>query len=380
MSLFSSIYSIAQQTNNEQGNGDNVTLVTSGTGANKEEATKIALRSAIEQAYGTFVSSNTQLVNDEITRDEIVSISSGNIQKYEEISCVETQDGKFSVSVKAVVSIGKLVSFAQSHGASTELAGNTFLRNRDLAKLNKENEIKAMIHMLEQIKLIFLKGVFDFSLDVSEPYGTGEEIEVGIRVKATPNENMKAFWDIVDNTLSSLNMKESEKKNYQKIGFYTSDNALTLAKELDDDCDIGKIIVFGNNGYGLGRPHKTICLRNAYDELRLYLQLLIVLSRFNFEIYDNLGTSIRPDVKKWDKKGEFYMEQKKHAACYEQYAGRLVDAYFIDFLNNKKDPYLKANFFHDENIWRVMKEMKFDLYYSTSSLSQLKNISIRPLY
>ena len=70
--LFFSAYSIAQPTNDEQGNGDTVTLVTSGTGANKEEATNNALRSAIEQAYGTFVSSNTQLVNDEITRDEIV--------------------------------------------------------------------------------------------------------------------------------------------------------------------------------------------------------------------------------------------------------------------------------------------------------------------
>ena len=262
--LFFSAYSIAQPTNDEQGNGDTVTLVTSGTGANKEEATNNALRSAIEQAYGTFVSSNTQLVNDEITRDEIVSISSGNIQKYDEISCVETQEGKFSVSVKAVVSIGKLVSFAQSHGASTELAGNTFLRNRDLAILNKKNEKIAIGHMVEQIMLIASKGLFDFSLDVSEPYGTGENIRVRIRVNATPNENMKAFWDIVDNTLSNLNMKESEKKNYQKIGFGTSDNALTLAKELDDDCNIDKIIVFGENGYRMGRPHKTICLRNNY--------------------------------------------------------------------------------------------------------------------
>ena len=326
------------------------------------------------------MSSNTQLVNDEITRDEIVSISSGNIQKYDEISCVETQEGKFSVSVKAVVSIGKLVSFAQSHGASTELAGNTFLRNRDLAILNKKNEKIAIGHMVEQIMLIASKGLFDFSLDVSEPYGTGENIRVRIRVNATPNENMKAFWDIVDNTLSNLHMKESEKKNYQKIGFGTSDNALTLAKELDDDCNIDKIIVFGENGYRMGRPHKTICLRNNYFcSLDHFLQLLIVLSRFNFEICDNLGTSIHPALNKWDKKGEFYMEQKKHAACYAQYAGGLVDAYFIDFLNNKKDPYLKANFFYDEKIWRVMKEMEFDLYYSANLLSQLKNITIRPV-
>ena len=378
--LFFSAYSIAQPTNDVQGNGDTVTLVTSGTGTNKEEATNNALRSALEQAYGTFVSSNTKLVNDEITRDEIVSISSGNIQKYDEISCIETQDGKFSVSLKAVVSIGKLVSFAQSHGASTELAGNTFLRNRDLAILNKKNEKKAIDHMVEQIILIASKGLFDFSLVVSEPYGTGEKVRVDLRVNATPNENMKAFWDVVDNTLSSLNMEESVRKNYRKIGFDTSDVALALDKQLDDDCDIDDMIEFVLNSIQMRRPYKTICLRNNYHGLRNFLQLLIVVSRLNFEIFDNLGTSIRPDVKKWDRKDDFYMEQKKHDACYEQYAGGLVDAYFIDFMNNKKDPYLKADFRYNEKIQRVMKEMKFNLYYSANLLSQLKEISIRPVY
>ena len=170
--------------------GNTVSLVTSGTGKTKEEATNNALRSAIEQVFGTFVSSNTQILNDEMIKDEIVSISSGNVLGYEEISSVELPDG-YNVSVKSVVSIGKLVSYTESHGSSTELAGNTFLRNRDLALLNMENERKAINHMEEQIALIASKGLFDFSLDVSEPYGTGEKIEVSVHVNATPNENMK---------------------------------------------------------------------------------------------------------------------------------------------------------------------------------------------
>ncbi|MBO7223511.1 MAG: hypothetical protein J6V70_05210 [Kiritimatiellae bacterium] len=38
---------------------DDVTLVVSGDGSTKEAATHVALRSAIEQAYGVFVSANT---------------------------------------------------------------------------------------------------------------------------------------------------------------------------------------------------------------------------------------------------------------------------------------------------------------------------------
>ena len=48
---------------------DQVTLVVSGEGATKEQATHVALRSAIEQAYGVFVSANTEILNDELVKD-----------------------------------------------------------------------------------------------------------------------------------------------------------------------------------------------------------------------------------------------------------------------------------------------------------------------
>ena len=41
---------------------DEVKLIVSGTASTKEKATSIALRSAIEQAFGTFVSANTEIV------------------------------------------------------------------------------------------------------------------------------------------------------------------------------------------------------------------------------------------------------------------------------------------------------------------------------
>ena len=39
-----------------------ITLVVNGEAATKEEATKIALRSAIDQSFGTFVSANTEVL------------------------------------------------------------------------------------------------------------------------------------------------------------------------------------------------------------------------------------------------------------------------------------------------------------------------------
>ena len=187
---------------------------------------------------------------------------------------------------------------------------------------------------------------------------------------------MKAFWDIVDHTLSSLDMEGSERENYQKIGFQRSYVGLAFDKQLDEECHIGAIIQPILNGDDMSISHKTICLRNTIFSLTDYLELLIVYSRFNFEIFDNLGTSIHPALNRWDRKGDLDIEKRKHDFCYEN----LSNAYFIDFLNNKEDPYLKVKIYIGDSIYELMKRSDYKLYYSTNSLSQLKNISIRPAH
>ena len=128
-----------------------VTLVVSGEGPNKTEATALALRSAIEQAYGTFVSANTEILNDEIVRDEIATVASGNIKSYKEISSIQTTEGYY-VTVQAVVSIGKLIEYSKSHGSSAEFAGQTFAMNIKMKKLNKENEAKALHNLILELR------------------------------------------------------------------------------------------------------------------------------------------------------------------------------------------------------------------------------------
>ena len=76
-----------------------VTLVVSADGATKTQAIDNALRSAIEQTFGTFVSANTEILNDELVMDEIATVSSGNIQKYKEIASVTLPNGKTSVTL-----------------------------------------------------------------------------------------------------------------------------------------------------------------------------------------------------------------------------------------------------------------------------------------
>lgn len=104
------------------GEANDVVLVVSGDGNNKEEATNVALRSAIEQTFGTFVSSNTEILNDSLVKDEIITVSSGNIRHFEYVT-EYLKSGRYFVTLKATIAIGKLVEYTKSKGAKAELAG-----------------------------------------------------------------------------------------------------------------------------------------------------------------------------------------------------------------------------------------------------------------
>ena len=116
---------------------DEVTLTTIGTGRNEDEATLRALRSALEQSFGTFVSANTTIINDELLRDEIASTSKGNVKSYKKLSVVQLPNRTTSVTLQATVSINKLISYARNNGSRAEFAGQTYAMNVKLLKLQQ---------------------------------------------------------------------------------------------------------------------------------------------------------------------------------------------------------------------------------------------------
>lgn len=194
----------------DKDDGETITLVTSGTGNSKEEATKNALRSALEQTYGAFVSPISQVVNDELVRDEIVSISAGNIISYEELSFIDSEPKQ--VTVKAVVSITKLQNYAQNKGMAAELAGNTFAMNLKIEELNKKNQDVALKHMLEQTRLMTQK-LFDYELSVGEPEKTPNGVQIPVAIRIMANKNTVSYYDYFHKTLSSLAVNKGNSIN-----------------------------------------------------------------------------------------------------------------------------------------------------------------------
>ena len=200
-----------------------VSLVVSGEGPTKTEATSAALRSAIEQAFGTFVSANTTILNDELVENEIATVSSGNIESYEEISSFES-NGKWAVTLKASVSIDKLVNYVKGKGAETEFAGQTFALQMNMRALNKENEKQALLNLVEQVRLLTSNNsLFDYDIVQSEPiYVDGDKYSVPIVVRVTKNENYFIIRNLITNTFKSLALTDTERTAYSANNYPTN--------------------------------------------------------------------------------------------------------------------------------------------------------------
>jgi hypothetical protein len=196
-----------------------VTLTVSGTGKTLEEAKTNALRSAIEQAFGAFISSKTEILNDSIVKDEVVSVTNGNIQKYDVISQVEIPDNGYAITLKATVSIEKLTTFAESKGVVVEFKGGMYGLKLKLQKLNEQAEINAVKNLTSTCFDILNKSL-EFELIVSEPKLTEdnkEESVIDFEVKTKVNNNFQQFNKYFIENIRNMSLNKTEVEDYKKI-------------------------------------------------------------------------------------------------------------------------------------------------------------------
>lgn len=288
-----------------QGNDKVVSLVVNGTGQTKEEATRNALRNAIEQAFGTFVSANTEVLNDELIKDEIITVSTGNIKSYNELSVIQN-NGMYDVSVQAIVSIDQLTKFAQSKGMQAELAGASFIMNMKMRELNRKNEITAINHMIEKLKAIARKGLFDYKLEIGEPTLTNNsKYAVKLRILFCENANTIGFYQTINQTLKALSLLQKEQEEYRNAGL----------KYYWYNADLYEIY------YG------KYALRNQYPvfwrgKSITPLLPIVVENALNYEINDNLGNQfycMRRTVKPTNSDNPLLDYIKRGNSCCEWY-------------------------------------------------------------
>jgi len=270
-----------------------VTLTVSAQGQTQDEAKQNALRNAIEQAFGTFISSNTEILNDELVKDKIVSVSSGNIQNFEVISEVQISDGGYATTLKATVSVTKLTSFVESKGVVVEFKGSILATNVKQQMLNEQNEIKSIRNIVGTCKEI-LDFSCDFSIVRGEPKQKNNDnnnwaVPISINVKF--NKNIEQFNQYLLNSIKGIAMSKDEVSQYNQLGKKTYKIAL---------------------GGDKGDKSKT-------KDIELLKSLAASNTNLNYKIIEKYGGKINfesDDIKKIEKmlkklKRDRYKELKK---------------------------------------------------------------------
>ncbi len=209
----------SQQFVNAQDADKIVTITVSGSGKTQDEAKQSALRSAIEQAFGAFISSKTEILNDQIVADQMSSVASGNIQSYQMLNESQLPDGTWGVTLKAIVSVSKLTSFVQSKGIAIEINGGLFALNIQQQILNEQAEVNAIAQMVGLIHEP-MQTAFDYSIVSGDPKSvdaTNKIWEIPIKVTAKANANLDFCINYFINTLSQISLKQSEVEEYKKL-------------------------------------------------------------------------------------------------------------------------------------------------------------------
>ena len=210
------------------GTQKDIVLTVTSDGATKEQAVKNALREAVEQTYGVFVSGNTSIFNDELIGDEIATVSSGNIKKYTEVAYSHVGDNH-TVTLTVTVSTGKLISYAKSKGAECELDGASMFADIQLQVLYRNNEEKLFENLITELDGLFSQG-YDYELEVKDGdrYGFGEmdavnNVILECHITAKLNKQGEYAWNKLMETLKTVGQNAAEKKdgfNYE-ISVYT---------------------------------------------------------------------------------------------------------------------------------------------------------------
>jgi hypothetical protein len=183
-----------------------VAITVSGSGKTQDDAKQSAFRSAIEQAFGVFISSKTEIFNDQIVADDIASISNGNIESFTLLNESQLPDGNWGVTLKVLVSISKLTSFVEAKGVAVEIKGGLFAINIKQQLLNELGEREAVFDMISLLHEV-MQTSFDYTIKSDNPISLDAESknwEVPLVVTALANKNMDFCADYFIKTLSAV--------------------------------------------------------------------------------------------------------------------------------------------------------------------------------
>ena len=195
------------------------TVQSVGMGTTYDEARTNAIRYALENVFGTFISSQTEIRNDILQKDETYGISFGHIKKIKEVNSSKI-NGEFLVTLQVTVSTEKLVSFVRSKGMVVEYNGDDFATNIKMQLLNEKNEAHSVDILMKYARLV-LPNCFDYEIKAGNPrnYMQGAwEINLNLNIRA--NDNLKTLVTHLQKTLADLSLTSADIETRNSFGKY----------------------------------------------------------------------------------------------------------------------------------------------------------------
>ena len=205
--------------NTHSQSGNTINITTTGTGISKNDAINDALRNALEQTYGGFISSKTNITDDELFYDEVVAITSGEIHDYELVSETNIESG-YAVTIVAKISQTGLNNFVtQSGGDAVSFDVNVFNVKIKLQRLNEKAEIKSINNILEILEEIYGRSIeFEFTSSNPKINEKNKKWRVDFELTTKYNENIINFIDYFSSSIEKIAMTEKQKTAYEELG------------------------------------------------------------------------------------------------------------------------------------------------------------------
>ena len=193
---------------------NDVLVKSCGTGKNKQEATLSALRFALADAYGTYISSRSSINTEDLFTDETVMITNGYIKSYKEI---EYNESTKIIKLNVIVSVDKLNKYVNNHGSSVSINGSSLIANNEVTGSNNESVHISFNHILEKLTDISTK-CYNYKLDVDEPVIYGNKVILNISIKCTDNIiQQNTFQNVYDKALSDAYKHYDMSNEYVKF-------------------------------------------------------------------------------------------------------------------------------------------------------------------
>lgn len=200
-----------------------VDVVATGHGSTVREATKAALRAAVEQVVGTMVDATTLVENDELIEDEILQYSAGMVESSKTIGePKKSEDGFYTVKVKATVRKGKLEEKLRTASAVNVALDGADLFARMTAAQDNLADAEAMIQdvLAKHLACVVAEPVPGKTgkspLDLDPKTG---EVFANVRVRV----DMAKYAQFAKEVLDKLGPMATKKQKIASKGWYKSD-------------------------------------------------------------------------------------------------------------------------------------------------------------